>query len=288
MYSSEQGGAMDHAHSSLTIPDPSATTLLKPVLNPPLKWAGGKRWLVPFLTSTWNRHSHRRLVEPFSGGLAVALGFMPDRALLNDINPHLISFYQWLRRGFQVSMPMQNDSDQYYAYRERFNQLIVSGESQSKEAAELFYYLNRTGYNGLCRFNRKEEFNVPFGRYKHITYARNFAAYVLVLRGWDFTVGDFEGIRLAPDDFIYADPPYDVQFTQYAKEGFGWEDQVRLAKWLAAHPGPVVISNQATPRVVRLYEESGFSLEYHDAPRRINSTGDRSPAREVLAKKGLG
>src|SRR6266850_3785830 len=71
-------------------------------LRPPLKWAGGKRWLVPHLLPYWNPHSSRRLVEPFCGGLAVALGLLPRKALLNDRNPHLIHFYCWLKRGLLV------------------------------------------------------------------------------------------------------------------------------------------------------------------------------------------
>ena len=85
------------------------------------------------------------------------------------------------------------------------------------------------------------------------------------------------------DDFIYADPPYDVQFTSYSKENFGWDDQVRLAQWLARHPGPVVLSNQATDRIRELYKDLGYTVRTLTAPRMINSTGDRTPAKEVLA-----
>ncbi len=256
-------------------------------LEPPLKWAGGKRWLVPYLKRLWRAHCHRRLVEPFCGGLAVALGLMPQRALLNDINPHLINFFRWLKRGLRISIPMENDAKLYYRHRERFNELIRSGQGDSEEAAQLFYYLNRTGYNGLCRFNRKGEFNVPFGRYRNISYRQDFSEYALVLARWEFTCGDFESVPLEDDDFIYADPPYDVEFRQYSAEGFSWEDQVRLARWLAQHPGPVVLSNQATERIVQLYQEFGFRLDFVDAPRRISCTGDRSPAREVIATRNL-
>src|SRR5688572_8530025 len=131
-------------------------------LRPPLKWAGGKRWLVPLLRAYWESHSRRRLVEPLCGGLAVALGLQPETALLNDLNPHNVNFYRWLKSGLYIDLEMANDEVLYYRHRERFNQLINAGESESKEAAELFYYLNRTGYNGLCRFNRKGEYNVPF------------------------------------------------------------------------------------------------------------------------------
>ena len=78
-------------------------------LLPPLKWAGGKRWQLPLLRPFWEPHRHRRLVEPFCGGLAVALGLRPVRALLNDANPHLISFYRWLQRGLRIEIEMAND-----------------------------------------------------------------------------------------------------------------------------------------------------------------------------------
>ena len=98
---------------------------------------------------------------------------------------------------------------------------------------------------------------------------------------------DFETVPLRPDDFIYADPPYDVEFTHYSKGGFAWEDQVRAAHWLARHPGPVILSNQATKRIVKLYKGLGFALRFLQAPRMISCTGDRTPAREVLAVKNL-
>jgi DNA adenine methylase len=257
------------------------------LLMPPLKWAGGKRWLVPYLKPIWQRHAHRRLVEPMCGGLAVTLGLMPARALLNDINPHLVNFYRWLRTGLQVGIEMCNDEALYYAHRERFNRLIRQGQEASKEAAELFYYLNRTGYNGLCRFNRQGEFNVPFGRYRQINYIRDFTAYSTAFANWHFTCGPFEDLPLEPDDFIYADPPYDVPFTQYSKEAFGWDKQVRLAEWLAQHPGPVALSNQATDRIAALYKRLGFVLQFYQAPRMISCTGDRTPAKEVLAVKNI-
>jgi DNA adenine methylase len=256
-------------------------------LRPPLKWAGGKRWLVPRLRTLWQGHEHRRLVEPLCGGLAVTLGLMPERALLNDINPHAMHFYGWLKRGLVAGTPMSNDQSLYYECRDRFNALVAAGESDSREAAELFYYLNRTGYNGLCRFNKRGVFNVPFGQYKRINYTSDFSAYRRVFAAWDFRTGDFATVPLEPGDFVYADPPYDVEFTRYAKEGFDWADQERLAEFLAAHDGPVVLSNQATRRVENLYRRLGFELEFHQAPRKISCTGDRTPAREVLAMKGI-
>ncbi len=257
------------------------------VVRPPLKWAGGKRWQVEYIKPFWDRNSHRRLVEPFCGGLAVTLGLMPKRALLNDINPHLINFYRWLKRGLSVELRQENDSSIYYAYRAEFNELLAAGKRDSAEAAELFYYLNRTGYNGLCRFNKSDKFNVPFGRYKHINYRSDFLEYRNVFERWKFTNIRFSRVLLEPTDFVYADPPYDVEFRQYSKDGFGWEEQVETAEWLAKHPGPVVLSNQATERIEKLYYELGYKLKRLKGPRRISCTGDRTPAREVLAIRNL-
>lgn len=256
-------------------------------LRPPLKWAGGKRWQVPHLRPLWEGQTQRRLVEPFCGGLAVALGLMPDRALLNDVNPHLINFYRWLQRGLVIESPMRNEEKLFYRQRARFNKLLVTGKADSREAAGLFYYLNRTGFNGLCRFNKSGEFNVPFGRYVRIGYTRDFSHYAEALRSWTFTVGDLEAVPLDRSDFVYADPPYDVEFTHYSKGGFDWADQERTAVWLSKHRGPVVLVNQATERIERLYRKLGYTVTFLDAPRRISCTGDRTPAREILGLRHL-
>lgn len=226
-------------------------------------------------------------MEPFCGGLAVTLGLRPDRALLGDANPHLINFYRWLKRGLTVSVLLENDAELFYRHRRTFNELLRRGAGDTAQAASLFYYLNRTGYNGLCRFNSRGEFNVPVGRYTSITYTTDFSKYRKVFANWRFVTGDFEGLELSPRDFVYADPPYDVEFRQYVQGGFCWDDQVRTAEWLARHPGPVVLSNQATDRIVSLYERLGFRLSFLKAPRRISCTGDRTPAREVLAVRNV-
>src|SRR5437870_5205285 len=238
-------------------------------LRPPLKWAGGKRWQVPHLQPVWEPHSRRRLVEPFCGGLAVTLGLMPSHGLLNDANPHLINFYRWLQKGLEVALPMENNEKLYYQHRDRFNTLLASGKGKSREAAALFYFLNRTGFNGLCRFNRSGEFNVPFGRYARIGYTRDFTPYRDAFAEWTFSCTDLEAVPLDRGDFVYADPPYDVEFTQYAKDGFAWKDQERTAVWLSKHRGPVVLVNQATDRIEKLYRRLGYDVTFFDAPRRI-------------------
>lgn len=258
-----------------------------PKIRPLLKWAGGKRWQVPHLRDLWEPHQHRRLVEPFCGGLAVTLGLMPGNALLNDVNPHVINFYRWVQRQLAITVPLANDAKTYYALRQRFNDLLSAGGGMSAEAASIFYYLNRTGYNGLCRFNQQGRFNVPFGRYAKIEYRTDFADCGTVFSRFEFTSLDFESIPLQQDDFVYADPPYDVEFRQYSTEGFEWDAQVRAATWLAKHTGPVVLSNQATGRIQDLYRSLGYTLTPLAGPRQISCNGDRTPAAEVLATRNL-
>ncbi len=274
--------AVVYARTSAVSPTPNCDSR-----KPPLKWAGGKRWLLPELAPLWKSESSRRYVEPFCGGLAAPLGLRPKHAVLNDINPHLINFYIHLQHGLELTIEMKNEERGFYQHRSRFNQLIRDGKWRSAEAAQLFYYLNRTGFNGLCRFNQSGEFNVPFGTHRSITYATSFSQFQSIFENWSFTNSDISALQIEDEDFIYADPPYDVEFTTYSAGGFSWDDQVRTAEWLAAHPGPVVLSNQATARVVELYEKLGFKIEYLAGPRRISCTGDRSAAREVLATKGL-
>ncbi len=235
----------------------------------------------------WEAHPGRRLVEPFCGGLSVALGLRPEKALLNDANPHLINFYRWLKKGLRVTIQAENAASVFYQNRARFNALVRTGKGETQEAAALFYYLNRTGYNGLCRFNLSGEFNVPFGQYTSIVYASGFDGYRDVLADWELATGDFEALCLRSDDFIYADPPYDVEFTAYSKGGFSWADQERTARWLARHPGPAILVNQATPRIEALYRSLGYAVRFLDAPRRISCTGNRTPVKEILATRNL-
>jgi DNA adenine methylase len=254
-------------------------------IAPPLKWAGGKRWLIERLRKMYDRN--RRLVDPFVGGASIPLGLRPDRALFSDINPHLMNFYRLLQQGLYLSsadpIKFENDATVYYDNRERFNILCRAGDPWTREGALLFYYLNRTCFNGLCRFNDSGEFNTPFGKYKSIRYTTDFRGYAPVFSGWTMYSGDFESLPLEPGDFLYADPPYDVEFTKFAARDFTWPDQERLVRWLAAHQGPVVASNQATERIAGLYYSFGFSIYFIDAPRTISSDGNRTPAKEILA-----
>jgi DNA adenine methylase len=249
-------------------------------LKPIVKWAGGKRWLVPRVEKIWRCYSDRRLVEPFCGGLAIALGLQPKRALLNDINPYLINLYLRIQEGLDLlKADFKNDRAYYDETRNLFN----DSNELSKESAIQFYYLNRTGFNGLCRFNKKGGYNVPFGKYKTVKYLNTFEAHQKAFEGWEFTSTTFEDVDVQERDLLYVDPPYDNGFVQYSKGGFSWEDQVKLANWIVERGVPAIASNLATDRIIALYKDLGFKIELIEAPRKISCNGDRRPVVEMFA-----
>jgi DNA adenine methylase len=259
----------------------------RPELQPLLKWIGGKRWLVPRLAPYYQLK--RRLVDPFVGGMSVPLGLRAEKAIISDINPHLINLYKWLQAGLEYGdlVDFTNQEHIYYINRDRFNQLCREQNYWTQEGALLFYYLNRTCFNGLCRFSKIGQFNAAYGKYKKLVYKESFAGYKEVMKDWVILHGDFHQIIRDPDDFIYADPPYDNTFTKFTPEDFAWHDQERLARWLAAHRGPVIASNSYTERIVDLYKSLGFQVFTGEAPRRVSCDGNRDNAIEVLVMKNI-
>lgn len=256
-----------------------------------LKWAGGKRRQIPQLLERWQGHEGR-LVDLTCGSAAVALGLAPQSALLNDVNPYLVNLFKQVQAGLEVTLEFRHDRETFLAYRQRFNSLIQEGTTDGPEAAQLFYYLNRSGFNGLCRFNQRGLFNTPFGDYKQVTYLTDFEGYREAFRGWQFTVGDFAKVALEAGDWVYADPPYDSPedkgFTSYSPGGFTWDDQERLALFLANHRGPAVAHNAPTPRILELYRSLGFQVELGQRQNRISgSTKGRSKVAEMIAWRDL-
>lgn len=250
-------------------------------MDPLLKWVGGKRWQVPMLKRIWAKYRTRRLVEPFCGALSVTLGLEPDRALCNDSNPHLINLYRQVQQGLEYDLGLSTDD--YAHNREWFNALIREGLADTKEAANLFWYLNRFGFNGLCRFNASGEFNVPVGKGGRDIAAPSYRAMRLALLNVELRCGDWRGVPIEEGDFIYADPPYDDGFTTYTGTAFTWQDQEDLALVIGAAPCPALLCNLATDRILELYQRAGLCTLIVEAPRRVSANGDRSPVKEVIA-----
>jgi DNA adenine methylase len=253
-------------------------------LLPLLKWAGGKRKIAPKIAAIYENHRHRRLVEPFCGGLSIALHLRPEEALLNDINEHLINFYQWVFEG-GFEFKGINTSEYYYEARARFNDSCPN----SYESAQDFYYLNLAGFNGLCRFSKNEgNFNVPYGKRKKLVICEDFEPYKDAIDNWEFSCKDYYEIETYHDDFLVVDPPYDAGFVGYSGNDFGWQDQVDLVHWLQHIYCPIIAHNLATDRIIDLYTKAGFAIELINVGRSINCDGaGRQPVIEMFATKGI-
>lgn len=262
--------------------------------KPWAKWCGGKTKLLSKILPRLPEKI-RTYYEPFLGGGAVFFALAAEgrfkRAVLADANEELIDTYLALADPFAVIKRLSKhvyEEDYYYAVRASRPRLIAA------RAARMIY-LNRTGFNGLYRVNRKGEFNVPFGRYTNPTICdeENLLAVSEVLRRREATVicADFEDAvkKARKGDAVYFDSPYvplskTSDFTAFTKSGFVEAEHVRLRdcfKRLDERGVHVLLSNSNTPLVRRLYK--GFRISKVKAPRRINSKGaKRGDVTELL------
>lgn len=273
-------------------PHLESDALLERVAKPFVKWAGGKRRLVPHLL----RHVPTRFGayhEPFVGGGALFYELKPVVAHLSDANERLVRTYRGIRDDVDgvIRRLRSYPHDQEFFLSMRKEDVDAGSDA---DVAAWFIYLNKTGFNGLYRVNRKNEFNVPFGDQSNPTICDedNLRACARLLCRAEIEVEDFTGVlrRARRGDLVYFDPPYlplslSSSFVSYTKGGFGPEDHRKLrdvALALKRRGVTVLLSNSSHPLVCELYGEH-FHIEEVLAARAINSRGDRrGPVREVL------
>ena len=263
-------------------------------MKPFLKWAGGKFRIVDRIRAALP--TGRRLVEPFAGSGAVFLNTDYEEYLIADSNADLINVFrqaktggaEFARRAKSLFVPENNQKDAFYRLRADFN-----NTSDLEYKAAVFIYLNRHCFNGLCRYNSKGIFNVPFGRYNRPTFPEaELANFSLKSQRCEFMVSDFRTTMKSAQrgDVIYCDPPYvpltaTANFTDYTAGGFGAIDQQELADLaneLNSRGVPVVISNHDTKFTRLAY--SSASIEAFDVQRFISrDASNRSKAAELLA-----
>ncbi|MDF2866634.1 MAG: Dam family site-specific DNA-(adenine-N6)-methyltransferase [Gammaproteobacteria bacterium] len=238
----------------------------------------------------------KRLIEPFAGSAAVFLNTDYQHYLLAETNYDLISLYQYVQHeGLSFIEYCQaffntanNNSSCYYDLREQFN----STQDLRRKAA-LFLYLNRHGYNGLCRYNTNGGYNVPFGQHlKPYFPYKEMLTFHHKAQNAVFQHADFQTtLQLAiPGDVVYCDPPYlpltaTANFTQYSAKGFSWAEQEILAKQaeqLTNRGIPIIISNHDHPLIPELYKAA--RIIRFPVARSISRNGkQRKPVMEVLA-----
>lgn len=260
-----------------------------------LKWAGGKFGLVEDI----QRHlpEAEELVEPFVGAGSIFLNTDFEHYVLADINPDLINLYDLLKNEPERYIteakrwftPEYNRKEAYLDVRKTFNE---SDDTFYRSLA--FLYMNRFGFNGLCRYNKKGGFNVPFGSYKKPYFPENELVFFAekAKRATFVCTGYEESFALAKaNSVVYCDPPYaplsnTANFTSYAGNGFTLDDQAKLAviaERTAFDRGiPVLISNHDTMLTRRLY--TGAQLNVVKVKRTISRNGaGRNKVDELLA-----
>ncbi len=262
--------------------------------RPFLKWAGGKGLLAKTILGTLP--AGQRLIEPFVGSGAIFLNATFPKCLLNDINQDLIDLYKTIQQQGSNFIdyaqtwftPSNNTEKRYYQLREQFNQT-----QDVNEKTALFIYLNRHGYNGLCRYNRNGDFNVPYGRYLNPGFPKQaLLNFLQKSKKVTFCCDDFAKIMLKAKkgDVIYCDPPYvplskTARFSAYHGSVFDEAAQQRLAKvaMTVSQKGiPVLISNHDTPFTREIYQHA--QLTTLDVARRISCKGSqRNRVAELLA-----
>lgn len=264
---------------------PSHVTLV-----PPLKWAGGKRWLVNRLAD--RLPSHNRLLEPFAGSAAMLFKLQPTSAVIADSNAELINVYRCIRDEPKLLYEkLSAHADQHS--KEHYYKVRSDVTSDPTDSAARLLYLNRTCWNALYRVNKKGEFNVPIGTKTNVLMdTDNFKSASTLLKRCLIEVQDFsDTISLAGEgDIIFADPPYFSNsvkgtFVKYNAATFCWADQERLASDLleankrGAH---FVLTNTAAPELSELYGVSGYLSTVSRQTVISGSTKGRGEARELL------
>lgn len=270
------------------------------IVQPVLKWVGGKRQLLPEIEK-YVPKSYKTYFEPFFGGGAVLFHLQPKLAVVNDVNTELVNMYNVIKNDVESLIDNlkihENTADYYYSIRELDRNKKEYDTLSAIERASRVIYLNKTCYNGLFRVNASGEFNTPFGNYKKPNIVND-----IVLRAVSnyfnksnvkFLNVDFaeavEGIKKG--DFVYFDPPYDpvsssASFTGYDKGGFNRDEQIRLKELcdeLNAKGVKFLLSNSSTAFIHELYKD--YKIEIVKAKRAINSNGSlRGDVDEVLVR----
>ena len=268
---------MYHQKASRRVPLPSSLHM-----KPMIKYRGGKSKEIPNIMWHIPRFTGR-YVEPFLGGGALFFHLEPREAIVNDINGRLIKFYIGVRDCFpklreeldeleqlyrqhraefdalkaenpNERVPDRNE-EMYYHLRAQFN----GTEAQRYSEAALYYYINKTAYSGMIRYNANGEFNVPFGRYPHLNTDAVSLSHSLLLRRAEVCNDDYSKIfaLCKEDDFVFLDPPYDCTFSDYGNQehrgGFNEEEHRRLARAFYELPCKALMVIGRTPLIEELY-----------------------------------
>lgn len=266
-------------------------------MKPMIKYRGGKSKEIPHIMKYVPRFSGN-YVEPFVGGGALYFYLEPRTAIINDVNSKLMAFYQGVRNNYNklrkeldeieliytqnraeydeikslnstVRVEDKNEA-LYYQFRDMFN----GRASALYSDALIYYFINKTAYSGMIRYNSYGDFNVPYGRYKSINTKLITIYHHLLLQRTQLYCGDYSSIfeLCRSDDFMFLDPPYDCIFSDYGndeyKDGFGEAEHRRLAQDFRNLSCRTLMVIGKTPLTEELYQ--GFIVDEYDKSYSVN------------------
>ena len=216
---------------NIVIENANASTHVKQ-LKPLIKWSGGKsdeiRQFEKYLPSNYETY-----IEPFVGGGSLYFYLSPNKAVISDVHIELIDLYRSIGEGksneiYNFMLENPNDEETYYKIRDK---MVINDKLDN---AKRFYYQRKTSFRGMLRYNKAGKFNIPFGRYKTINYNElQNKKYEELLSRTEILNKDFEYVfenYNNENNFMFLDPPYDSEFTDYGYCQFGKEEQKKLAK----------------------------------------------------------
>lgn len=268
-------------------------------ISPVIKWAGGKRQLLPIIVPMMPEN-YGTYYEPFFGGGALYCEIKPKKAIINDFNKQLIIMYKQIKRNpdavceelqklqdeYNSRDEMKDKDELYYKYREEFNKNIVS-KSNTPECAALLIFLNKAGFNGLFRVNASGLYNVPPAHRKIINAydADNIKTMSKILKKTSINCGDFEKAckNAVNGDFVFFDSPYYDTFDTYQAGGFSEDDHVRLFKLykkLSDEGVYCMLTNNDCDFIKELYKD--YRILEVDVKRMINCDGNKRTGKEVI------
>ena len=266
---------------------------------PFVKWAGGKRQLIPQIRERMPE-KYNNYYEPFVGGGAVLFELQPANALINDINKALINTYNIICNEADAFLEAVNRLDEemwedgkkyYYSVREHYNDKLMKSE-YDVELAALFVFINKHCFNGLYRVNGKGLFNVPYNNSRRTSADENVIREVSkYLKGVQIINGDFEEAckDAKKGDFVFIDSPYaplnPTSFESYTKEGFDIESHKRVAKLYDELTGRgcyCMLTNHNTELINELYGNKGYKIDVVSVKRMINSDASNRVGKEVI------
>lgn len=259
-----------------------------PHLKPLVKWSGGKSDEIKVFEKHFPEH-YTTYIEPFVGGGSVYFYLNTDNAVISDVHTELIDLYNSLGKGkgheiFEFMQNSPNDEATYYNIRDNME---IADELDS---AKRFYYQRKTCFRGMLRYNKNGKFNIPFGKYKTINYSELLnKSYETLLSKTTILNKGFEYIFENYNDenhFMFLDPPYDSEFTDYGYCQFGKEEQKKLAELFKNTKIKCLMIIGKTKFIEELYE--GYIVEEYEKKYKFkiynNRIGDEINTKHLIIK----